>query len=113
MKYAVQEMDKLPCQRCILLRVKGAEKGVTPIGRYIHKETPCATCVPLFLLPINEEPFQTFILCRNALLRDAEGKPYDLDINAIAAVVNALQYRQETLIMAVNLMRHLLQEEKL
>lgn len=106
-------MDKPACQRCILLRVKGSEKGVTPVGRFIHKETPCSTCVPLFLLPINEEPFQVFILCRNALLRDAEGKPYDIDINAVAAVVSALQYRQETLVMAANLMRSLLYEEKM
>jgi hypothetical protein len=96
--------------------VKGAEKDVTPAGRWIHPETPCAECVPLYLMPVNEEAFNVFMMCRNAVLRDErinEGKPYDVDINALSSTVLAMKYREDTLVAAVNLMRYLLNEEKL
>lgn len=93
------------------MKVKGAEKDVTPVGRWLHPETPCATCVPLYLMPVNEEAFNVFMLCRNAVLRQQDGKPYDVDIKALSSTVQAMGYRNDTLVIAVNLMRHLLNEE--
>ena len=84
---------------------------MTPIGRYIHPETPCATCVPLFLMPVNEEAFNVFMMCRNAVLRNHDGKPYDVDVKALSSTVIAMGYRDDTLVAAVNLMRHLIYEE--
>ena len=85
---------------------------MTPVGRYIHPETPCATCVPILLMPINVEAFTVFSLCRNAVLRNpGDGKPYDVDIGAISSVVSAVHGSKESLVSVVNLMRHLLYEE--
>ena len=97
----------------MLIHVKGAEKGVTPVGRWIHLETPCAKCVPLYLMPVNEEAFSVFMMCRNAILRQQDGKPYDVDINALASTVLAMDYRNDTLVAVVNLMRHFIGEEML
>ena len=94
--------------------MKGAIKGVTPIGRYIHAETPCSTCVPLYLMPINTEAFTVFMLCRNAILRNpVDGKPYDVDIKAISSTVLAINGDWDILTSVVNLMRYLLYEEKI
>lgn len=65
-------------------------------------------------MPVNEEAFNVFMMCRNAVLRQpSDGKPYDIDIGALASTSLAMGYRNETLVMAVNLMRHLLNEELL
>ena len=64
-------------------------------------------------MPVNEEAFNVFMLCRNAVLRQQDGKPYDVDIKALSSTVQAMGYRSDTLVIAVNLMRHLLNEEKL
>ena len=54
-----------------------------------------------------------FMLCRNAVLRDNEGKPYDVDVNALSSTILAMGYRHDTLVTTVNLMRYLLNEEML
>ena len=95
------------------MKVPGAEKDVTPVGRWIHQETPCAKCVPLYLMPVNEEAFNVFMLCRNAVLRDNEGKIYDVDVNALSSTILAMGYRHDTLVTTVNLMRYLVNEEML
>ena len=96
----------------MLLKVKGAEKGVTPIGRYIHSETPCATCVPLYLMPVNIEAYGVFTMCRNAVLRNpVDGAPIDIDIKALSSTVLAIGGEKDVLFSVVNLMRHLIYEE--
>ena len=91
--------------------MEGSDKETTPIGRYLHPETPCPTCVPYKLMPINMEAYSVFMLCRNAVLRDGEGKPYDVDIGAVATAVIAKKY--DCLTETVNLIRFLLSEEVL
>ena len=113
-EYAAQEIEKPSCLRCVLLRVKGSEKGKTSVGRYLHRETPCSTCVPLYLMPINTEAFTVFMLCRNALLRNTEdGKPYDVDVGSIASTTLAVGGDRNVLLSVINLMRHLIYEELL
>ena len=88
-----------------------AEKDVTPIGRYIHPQTPCETCVPYRLMPINTEAYSVFSLCRNAVMRQHDGKPYDADMNTLANTIIALGYGKNCLREVADLMRELLHEE--
>lgn len=62
-------------------------------------------------MPINEDPFTVFLLCRNALLRGADGKPHDIDINALSTTVLAMKCEPDTVLIVANLMRQLLEEE--
>ena len=91
--------------------MEGADKETTPVGRWLHKETPCATCVPYSLMPINIEAYDAFVLARNALMRDGSGKAYDVDVAALASVVIAKRYGPDCLSEVINLMRYLLYEE--
>jgi len=62
-------------------------------------------------MPINEEPYNVFLLCSNAYLRNAEGKPIDIDISALSSAILALKYSETTLISVASLMRYLLQRD--
>jgi hypothetical protein len=45
------------------------------------------------------------------VLRNHEGKPHDVDVGALSSTVIAMGYRDDALVAAVNLMRHLIYEE--